>query len=150
MLAKLVTRASPVLLKVMMMMMKKIQSTAVLLISSLALAACGQSGEANTQDGRSGAAAQSTGMPGMNGDAQSAEATGLTHSANGDITELSSDSVTISHGPVGSIGWPAMTMTFRAQSGDILQGLNVGDPVDFQFQKAGEQYRLTSIKTAQQ
>ena len=90
------------------------------------------------------------GMPGMNGDAQSAEGTGQVHSGNGDITELSSDSVTISHGPVESIGWPAMTMTFRAQSGQMLQGLNVGDPVDFQFQKAGEQYQLTSIKKAQQ
>ncbi len=130
-------------------MMLKIQSTALLLIGAFALAACGESGEANTQAGQSGADAQSAGMPGMNGDAQSAEATGQSHSGNGDITELSSDSVTISHGPVESLGWPAMTMTFQAKSGQMLQGLNVGDPVDFQFQKAGEQYQLTSIKKAQ-
>ncbi len=133
-------------------MMIKIQSTALLLIGAFALAACGESGEANTQAGQSGADAQSAGMPGtpgMDDDAQSAEATGQSHSGNGDITELSSDSVTIAHGPVESLGWPAMTMTFLAQSGQVLQGLNVGDPVDFQFRQAGEQYLLTSIKKAQ-
>ena len=133
-------------------MMIKILNSAVLVIGSLALAACGGPGESNTQGAQAGedARANSTSMPGMNGDVQSAQPTGQAHSGNGDITELSNDSVTISHGPVESIGWPAMTMTFRAGSGESLQGLNVGDPVDFQFQKAGEQYVLTSISKAQQ
>jgi Cu/Ag efflux protein CusF len=118
---------------------------------AVALAACGESNE-GTQGAESGTAAQSNAMSGMEGmgGAQTAEPTGQVHSANGDITEMSSDSVTISHGPVDSIGWPAMTMSFQATSADMLQGLNVGDPVDFQFQQAGEQNVLSSISKAQQ
>ncbi len=119
--------------------------TAAMLIGSLALAACGQSDEGNTQS----VAAESTAPAGTNESGATAQPSGEVHTGNGDITELSSDSVTISHGPVGSVGWPAMTMTFQAPSADMLQGLNVGDPVDFQFQKAGEQYVLSSIKKAQ-
>ena len=72
------------------------------------------------------------------------------HAAAGDVTKVAGDQVTISHGPVGSIGWPAMTMTFQAPSPEMLQGLNTGDAVDFQFRQAGEQYQLTSIRKAQQ
>lgn len=72
------------------------------------------------------------------------------YSAAGDVTKVAGDQVTISHGPVESLGWPAMTMTFQAPSPEMLQGLNTGDPVDFQFRKAGEQYQLTSIEKAQQ
>lgn len=120
--------------------------TAAMLFASFAVAACGQSDEANTQ----AVGGDATAPSGMNVGAQSAQPSGEVHSGNGDITEISSDSVTISHGPVESIGWPAMTMTFLAPSPDMLQGLNVGDPVDFQFQQAGDQYVLTSINKAQQ
>lgn len=71
------------------------------------------------------------------------------YSAAGDVTKVSGDQVTISHGPVEGLGWPAMTMAFQAPSPQLLQGLTVGDPVDFQFRQAGEQYQLTSIKKAQ-
>lgn len=71
------------------------------------------------------------------------------YSATGDVTKVSGKQVTISHGPVEGIGWPAMTMAFQAPSPELLQGLNVGDPVDFQFRQAGEQYQLASIKKAQ-
>jgi len=120
--------------------------TAAMLFGSLALAACGQPEDGDTQ----AVGPESTAPSAMNEGAPSAQPSGQVHSGNGDITEISSDSVTISHGPVESIGWPAMTMTFQASSPEMLQGLNVGDPVDFQFQQAGEQYVLTSITRAQQ
>ena len=120
--------------------------TAAILIASLALASCGRSGEGNTQ----APAPDSASPAGMNAGAASAQPSGERHSGNGDITELSNGSVSISHGPVDTIGWPAMTMSFQAPSPDMLQGLNVGDPVDFQFQQAGDQYVLTSITKAQQ
>lgn len=81
--------------------------------------------------------------------AAAAEAADI-YSAAGDVTKISDAQVTISHEPVEGIGWPAMTMSFQAASPEMLQGLSVGDPVDFQFQQAGEQYRLTSITKAQQ
>lgn len=78
--------------------------------------------------------------------AQSAE----TYSGVGRITAIAGDQVTIDHAPVESIGWPAMTMGFQARSGDMLQGMNVGDPVEFQFREADGQYVLTSIQRKQQ
>jgi Cu(I)/Ag(I) efflux system membrane fusion protein len=107
------------------------------------LAACGDGNEAAVGDqARTGQVDQDAGAAG--------EQSGEVHSASGDITEVAGDGVTISHGPVESIAWPAMTMTFQAGSPEMLQGLNVGDPVDFQFQQAGEQNVLTSISKAQQ
>ena len=146
MLAKFVTKfASPSLGDEM-----KIY-TPLMLVASLALAACGQPDDRGTQTAESDAAAQSNSMSSAPGaGTQSVQPAGEVHAGNGDITELSNDSVTISHGPVESIGWPAMTMTFRASSPNLLQGLNVGDPVDFKFQQAGEQYVLTSITRARQ
>lgn len=121
--------------------------TAAILFASLALASCGQSDDRNTQAvGPDSASSRA----GPNAGAARAQPSGQVHSGNGDITELSSDSVTISHGPVESVGWPAMTMTFLAPSPDMVKGLNVGDPVNFQFQQAGDQYVLTSITRAQQ
>ena len=81
--------------------------------------------------------------------AAAGEKNGQVHSTTGDITEISGDRVTISHGPVESIGWPAMAMEFQAPSGDMLEGLNVGDPVAFQFREAEGQYVLTSIEREQ-
>ena len=119
-----------------------IQSISILAAGALALTACG-SNEPRTQQ-------QGAAEPAGNTSSAATEPAGEVHSANGDITEISGDRVTISHGPVEGLGWPAMTMAFEAPSPEMLQGLNIGDPVDFQFQKAGEQYVLTSITKAQQ
>lgn len=40
--------------------------------------------------------------------------------------------VTITHHPVPALGWPAMTMGFRASS-QQLKGIKEGDLVDFEF-----------------
>lgn len=138
--------------------MKKISSS-LLVLATLALAACGQDGEANSGSGASesgmsqvnsmGSMAENSMGSMMDGGGQDADATGETHTGSGDITEVSGERVSISHGPVESIGWPAMTMTFRAQSPDMAEGLNVGDPVSFQFRKAGEDYVLTTLSKAQ-
>ena len=124
------------------------------LLGSLTVAACGGGDDAQKAPGASETAATADSnsmgtMPGMTGNDQSA-ATGETHTGSGDVTEVSGERVTISHGPVESIGWPAMTMTFQPQSPDLVQGVNVGDPVNFQFQKVGEGYVLTSLSKAQQ
>lgn len=83
------------------------------------------------------------------GTSAAGEQNGQVHSATGDITEISGNGVTISHGPVEGIGWPAMTMAFQAPSADMLEGLNVGDPVAFQFRETDGEYVLTSIRREQ-
>ena len=67
------------------------------------------------------------------------------YSAAGNITAIDGDRVTISHGPVEGLGWPAMTMTFRAASLQMIAGLRVGDSVAFRFRPGEGEYALTNI-----
>ncbi|MES1157113.1 MAG: copper-binding protein [Alphaproteobacteria bacterium] len=53
--------------------------------------------------------------------------------------------VTISHGPIAAINWPAMTMTFTAQDPAILKGLAVGDHVSFQLKSVSEPGTVIAI-----
>jgi len=52
--------------------------------------------------------------------------------AAGRVEQVTRDSITLSHGPVPAIGWPAMTMAFRADP-MLLRGLKPGDQVSFAF-----------------
>jgi Cu(I)/Ag(I) efflux system membrane fusion protein len=67
------------------------------------------------------------------------------YSASGTVTAIAGDRVTISHGPVEGLGWPAMTMTFRAAGPAMLPGVSVGDRVAFQFRQNGSDYPLTAL-----
>lgn len=107
---------------------------------SLTLAACGENGT-TPDEGRPAVANASNG--GANPSVQASNA--QTFSGTGDVTQITGESVTISHGPIEAKGWPAMTMAFRAGSSGMLQGVNVGDPVSFQFRDDGGSSVLTSI-----
>ena len=43
--------------------------------------------------------------------------------------------VTLSHGPLPAIGWPAMTMTFPVRDASLLRGRKTGDRVSFAFKR---------------
>lgn len=68
------------------------------------------------------------------------------YSAAGKVTVIAGNQVTIAHGPVQGIGWPAMTMTFRAGSPDMTRGVNAGDQVSFAFRQDGSAYVLTLLQ----
>jgi Cu(I)/Ag(I) efflux system membrane fusion protein len=53
----------------------------------------------------------------------------------GRVEALSADQITISHEAVPSIGWPAMTMTFKLNPPTLAKGLKVGDRVAFGFEE---------------
>lgn len=55
--------------------------------------------------------------------------------------------VTLAHGAVPSLHWPAMTMDFAATP-EQLQGLKVGDRVEFEFHAEGMNARILSIRPA--
>ena len=40
-------------------------------------------------------------------------------------------SVTIAHGPIAALKWPAMTMTFKTEKAELTTGLSVGQSVHF-------------------
>jgi Cu(I)/Ag(I) efflux system membrane fusion protein len=63
-----------------------------------------------------------------------AASTAQRHSAQGLIESLDRESVTLSHGPIPSVGMGAMTMEFKLPPPNRLpRGLAVGDRVDFEF-----------------
>jgi len=66
--------------------------------------------------------------------------------AKGTIQSLDRDggTVTIAHGPIPTLGWPAATMAFQARR-EQLEGLKVGDRVRFTFQSEGDEAALVSI-----
>lgn len=54
--------------------------------------------------------------------------------------------ITIAHGAVASLKWPAMTMGFHATA-EQLADLKVGDQVAFEFRAEGMAATITSIET---
>ena len=82
-------------------------------------------------------------MPGMQGAAPASQAGPF--EASGKITAVSAEQVTIAHGPVEGLGWPAMTMSFAATDPTVTTGLSTGDAVKFAFRREGERYVLTEI-----
>lgn len=60
--------------------------------------------------------------------------------------DLKAGSVTLQHGPIAALSWPAMTMSFKADSA-LLQGLKVGEKVNFTL-KPGATPEVIAIKSA--
>lgn len=86
-------------------------------------------------------------MAGMNMKPATA-ATQVTHSGTGVVKQLDTavGKVTISHGAIPSLSWPAMTMTFAVKDKGLLNKLSVGKTVTFQITKEGADYVVTSVK----
>ena len=90
----------------------------------------GHGGAAKPPAGSSGAA-QAPATPGA-----------PTHAAKGtvDTVDATRGTVEITHGPIATLGWPGMTMEFKAKDKALLAGLKKGDTVDFELaqSKPGE------------
>jgi len=74
-------------------------------------------------------------MP-MEGNETQGSQAAQTASAEGTIKALEPGKVTLAHGPVLALKWPAMTMGFSATE-QQLKGLKVGDKVSFDFRMNG-------------
>ena len=53
--------------------------------------------------------------------------------------------ITLDHGAIPAVGWPAMKMGFSAKP-DLLKGVVVGDKVDFDVTVTGSAGEVTAIK----
>ena len=73
-----------------------------------------------------------------------------TFSATGTIEKITDGSVTLRHGPVPRLDWPAMTMSFRTKSAAQMRGLKKGDRVRFTFIQEDEGPRIETIGRAGQ
>jgi Cu(I)/Ag(I) efflux system protein CusF len=75
-------------------------------------------------------------------------ASGNVHKASGKVTKVdkSAGAVTIAHGPVASLSWPAMAMAFKAKDKAMLDKVKIGDQVEFSFIQSGREHTITEIK----
>jgi Cu(I)/Ag(I) efflux system protein CusF len=88
------------------------------------------------------AAAQATkNMPGMShGTAKTGRGVGVITAL-----DLKAGKVTIKHGPIPAVGWPAMTMTFRAAPA-LLGTVRAGQTVAFAVRARGMDAEVTAMK----
>ena len=54
--------------------------------------------------------------------------------------------VTLAHGPVKSLNWPAMTMGFAVKDKALFDKLSVGKKVDVEIVQQGGNYVITAVK----
>lgn len=87
-------------------------------------------------------------MKGMDMPQKPAASAQTTHEANGTIKKIDAKKgwVTIAHGPVNSLSWPPMTMSFKVKTKSLLDKLAVDKKVDFGFVKEGEDYVMTTVR----
>ena len=66
----------------------------------------------------------------------------------GVVTEIDAKEavVTLKHQPIPALGWPSMTMPFRANPPSLLNGLKVGQKVAFDTREADGLPEITAIR----
>lgn len=77
----------------------------------------------------------------MSGDA---EATMAMASGTVESLDAGDGKITIAHGPVEALKWPAMTMSFKA-SPEQLASVKIGQQVEFWFESKGMENTITHI-----
>ncbi|RJG03496.1 copper-binding protein [Noviherbaspirillum sedimenti] len=87
-------------------------------------------------------------MNGMGNKQQSKSDKAMTHTATAVVKDIdaANGKVTLAHGPVKSLNWPAMTMGFAVKDKALLDKLAVGKKVKVEFAKEGTDYIVTSVK----
>lgn len=99
------------------------------------------------------AAAQAQGMTGMQDTHKDMPMKGMQHDekqhkASGTVTKVDREKsrVTIKHGAVATLDWPAMTMTFAVKERKLMEKLQQGKEVQFQFAQQGKDYVITGVQ----
>ena len=107
--------------------------TSILAVASLSLAALTQPAMAQTMD---------HGKMGMTQDLPMVDA---------EVRRVDKENgkVTLKHGTIKNLDMPPMTMVFRARDKAMLEGIAVGDKVQFTLHPAGMASTVTSIKPVQ-
>lgn len=81
------------------------------------------------------------GMPMSPGAAMHGQGTGVIKAIN-----VHAGTLTIQHGAIAGVGWPAMTMTFTAKPRTLLKGLKVGQTIGFDCTVRGQSAQVTAVR----
>jgi len=69
------------------------------------------------------------------------------HRGEGTVESITPDGLTISHGPIATLKWPAMTMNFARPASSAFPDVKVGDRIRFEFKEGGPAgYELTTAE----
>jgi Cu(I)/Ag(I) efflux system periplasmic protein CusF len=60
--------------------------------------------------------------------------------------DAAKSTVMIAHEPIASLGWPAMSMSFRVPDQRLLARLRAGSAVEFDFEQTSDGYVVTAIR----
>ncbi|OHC61934.1 MAG: efflux transporter periplasmic adaptor subunit [Rhodocyclales bacterium GWA2_65_20] len=71
--------------------------------------------------------------------------TAVLNRASGKVEAIKPGEITLSHGPVASLGWGAMTMTFKLAKPELAAGLKPGDNVSFGFSQQGSDFVVQQL-----
>lgn len=88
------------------------------------------------------------GMKAMDRPAQTSATPQATHMAEGVVKAVNAKvgEVTIAHGPIKTLNWPAMTMTFMVHNKALFDKLSVGKKISFEIAPRGKGYLVTAVK----
>lgn len=87
-------------------------------------------------------------MDGMDMKGKKMEKAPVTHSGTGTVKKIDAaiGMVTLAHGPIASLNWPAMTMSFKLKDAALANGIKAGDIVDFELVQSGSDYLVTRLQ----
>jgi Cu(I)/Ag(I) efflux system protein CusF len=60
--------------------------------------------------------------------------------------DAKANTLTIRHGPIPAVGWPAMTMTFKASPPALLKDLRVAEKIGFDVTTYGMAAEVTGVR----
>ena len=145
--------------------MNAIRTAIVSVFAAVALGACGPSSDTKGTSGKT--VSRDEGMKGMDmskgdmkgmdmsrGDMKGMDMKGMQQKSSGahqaaatvKSTDAKAGTVTLDHGPVPSMNWPAMSMTFKVKDKAMLDQLAAGKKVDVEFVQEGKDYVITAVK----
>ena len=92
--------------------------------------------------------AQGMGGMDMKGMDMGKKSEGKTHRGAGTVKKVdpAGGKVTIAHGPIPTMKWPAMNMTFTVKDKALLGKFSQDKKVEFEFVQQGSDYVITSVK----
>jgi Cu(I)/Ag(I) efflux system protein CusF len=92
--------------------------------------------------------AQSDAMRPMNVKPPEAKVEAKTHKATGTVKKIdrAAGRVTLAHGPVASLKWPAMTMGFAVKDKALFGKLAPEKKIEFEFVQQGRDYLIVSVR----
>ncbi len=83
----------------------------------------------------------------MGAPAPAGDAAALVHRGEATVEAVGADEITLSHGPIATLKWPAMTMAFKLPKGGLPLAVAPGDRVAFEFvQQADGSFQVTALR----